>query len=55
MRKSQKRKKRARVEIDHAKVNRLRQQLEHGQLGLDFSKLIDGLAHAMKDKHPNQL
>ncbi len=46
------RKKRAPMaEVDKAKVERLRQQLERGQLGLDFSKLVDGLAHAMQDKH----
>lgn len=58
MRKTPKRRaKRAkRAEIDHAKVARLRKQLDAGQLGIDFARLIDGLAHAMNDepKHPIQ-
>ena len=40
-----------RTEIDQAKVDRLRRRLDSGNLGLDFTKLIDGLAHAMRDKH----
>ncbi len=53
--KPNRRKKRApRAKIDEAKVERLRRQLDDGQLSLDFAKLIDGLAHAMRDKHPNQ-
>lgn len=44
------RKPRAKKELDHAKVERLKRALDEGTLGIDYGQLVDSLAHAMRSQ-----
>lgn len=47
-RRGKKKRARPRTELDQAKVERLKRALDEGKLGIDFNRLVDSLAHAMR-------
>jgi len=46
---TKKKRARPRAELDQNKVERLRRALDEGKLGIDFNRLVDSLAHAMRN------